>query len=295
MKDRHVKEQLSAYLDGMLTPDEAKHVEAHVRECADCNGVLTELKGMLSWMKAVPHPSPRAGLETRMIARLDAAPQKKRFAPFWVTVSGGLATAMAALLIFVMVRENHLEKPAALEMLRANEAADTAYDFKAPAPMSGVSAAKISLDKAKPAAAPPAEQKKVVAKDADVASLEKMESMGGASRGAALADRMEMPTAKSEFMVRRADAPKKFASWIIRSKKEFDDLGGNTAMPDVDFSKQMIIAVPGHQDIVSEEFINTAQGRTLVIHIKRILPTPAPYHFKVLPSFLGPIQFHNDN
>ncbi|MBM7569022.1 anti-sigma factor family protein [Paenibacillus sacheonensis] len=42
---KHPEEQLSAYLDDELTPDERREIEAHLETCASCQALLEDLAG----------------------------------------------------------------------------------------------------------------------------------------------------------------------------------------------------------------------------------------------------------
>ena len=57
------QEQLSAALDGMLTPDERAALDAHLAGCASCRRELEELRQVRSLLRAVPEPAlPRSFL-----------------------------------------------------------------------------------------------------------------------------------------------------------------------------------------------------------------------------------------
>jgi putative zinc finger protein len=66
-------ERLSEFLDGELAADEQRSVEAHLRECADCAAVLTDLRRVVARAQqagAVPRP-PGADLWSGIAARID--------------------------------------------------------------------------------------------------------------------------------------------------------------------------------------------------------------------------------
>lgn len=108
MNESHVKELLSSYVDRMLSADETTRVEKHLSQCAACQTHLKELKGMLSWMKTVPKPAARAGLDVRLINRIKSNPAPKAgWFRSWRTLSGGVATLAVGLLIFVMMRDQN--------------------------------------------------------------------------------------------------------------------------------------------------------------------------------------------
>lgn len=115
MKENHVQEQLSAYLDRMLSPEENNQVESHLMGCAQCKKVLGELQGMVGWMKSVPKPSMNVGLEARLLSRLDGGGPSQNPIRSWMWLSGGLTTVMVSLLVFVMVRDNHMREQWALD------------------------------------------------------------------------------------------------------------------------------------------------------------------------------------
>jgi putative zinc finger protein len=57
------QEQLSAALDGMLTPDEQAMLDAHLAGCATCSRELEELRQVRSLLRAMPQPAlPRSFL-----------------------------------------------------------------------------------------------------------------------------------------------------------------------------------------------------------------------------------------
>lgn len=57
------QEQLSAALDGTLTPDERAALDAHLAGCASCRRELEELRQVRSLLRAVPEPAlPRSFL-----------------------------------------------------------------------------------------------------------------------------------------------------------------------------------------------------------------------------------------
>jgi anti-sigma factor RsiW len=66
-------DKLSDFLDGELTPDDARAVEAHLRGCAECAAVLEDLKRVVARAReaaAVSRP-PQADLWAGIAARID--------------------------------------------------------------------------------------------------------------------------------------------------------------------------------------------------------------------------------
>jgi hypothetical protein len=111
--------------------------------------------------------------------------------------------------------------------------------------------------------------------------------MNGVTRGASMADRMDMPVAIA-LGARRAAAPKTNEPIIIRNQKDWKK-------GPVDFSKEMVVLVPAGFEVVSKEFVSQPEGRVLVIHLKKIGPRADAQPFIVIPIFKGPVQFYDDN
>lgn len=88
---QHPEEQLSAYLDGALEPDERTGLETHLAACAHCRSRLAELREVGRLLAALPERAPRRSLVPRRI-------------PAWLfpaRLVSGLATGAFAFLFFV--------------------------------------------------------------------------------------------------------------------------------------------------------------------------------------------------
>lgn len=94
---QHLTEQLSAYLDRNLTPEEAATVAEHLAECTECRGTLDDLQAVRSLLRAVPARTPHPSLLPRTLARIDA-PGRRKVPPRWVLAVAGLAASIALLL-----------------------------------------------------------------------------------------------------------------------------------------------------------------------------------------------------
>jgi anti-sigma factor RsiW len=68
---RHVREELTALLDGALDPARRADVEAHLRDCPDCAVRRDRLAAALSALRALPAPpAPSPTFQARFFARL---------------------------------------------------------------------------------------------------------------------------------------------------------------------------------------------------------------------------------
>lgn len=101
---RKVQRELSAYLDGELTPSLRAEVEAHLASCAHCQRELLEMKMLATGVAALPNlkPAPRFLTEVRRkIARGEKPEpwtwQDYAFRPFWLKVP----LEVAALIVII--------------------------------------------------------------------------------------------------------------------------------------------------------------------------------------------------
>ena len=87
-------EELSALLDGELTPEREAGVRAHVAGCAACRAELAALERVDPWLARVAAPAPSARLSDALHARIAAeavAPRRR-----WLARPAALAAWAAA-------------------------------------------------------------------------------------------------------------------------------------------------------------------------------------------------------
>jgi anti-sigma factor RsiW len=85
---------LSDYLDGELAPDERAAVDAHLKECASCTGVLNDLKRVVARARTLDSRGPQADLWPGVGTRITSIGQPRRF-----SFTLGQLAAAAVLLI----------------------------------------------------------------------------------------------------------------------------------------------------------------------------------------------------
>ena len=104
-------EQLSAFLDKQLTPQEQAFFDAHLQSCQRCQGVLGELRRTVALLRAMPQPQlPRsftlpAGISHIQVARLQPQPaQQRRVLRYTLqrTVRAVSSLAAAVAVIFIL-------------------------------------------------------------------------------------------------------------------------------------------------------------------------------------------------
>jgi anti-sigma factor RsiW len=71
-------DQLSDYLDGELSAEERKAVDAHLEGCAECTAVLNDLKRVVTRAASVPPRPPQADLWDGIAARIETDASRSR-------------------------------------------------------------------------------------------------------------------------------------------------------------------------------------------------------------------------
>jgi len=128
---------LTDYVDGSLAPEEAAHIDDHLRNCATCREEVRLATAARHALEAAPAPAPPAGLAEAAIAEAErmaaarapevrslgtSASQRPRpSAPRWLAVAG--AAAAIALIALVVPK---LGQPGTSPASEAAGAADTA-------------------------------------------------------------------------------------------------------------------------------------------------------------------------
>lgn len=94
----HVRDDLSAYLDGALTPARRATVEGHLGGCAGCRAALGELRTTAKLISALPAPAP----SRRLVPAL--APARN-----WLRPLRSLSAVAAATFLFVFMASATLD------------------------------------------------------------------------------------------------------------------------------------------------------------------------------------------
>lgn len=69
--ETHPTERLAERLDGRLTEDECRSVDAHVRTCSTCQDTLAALRAAKQALGQLPRPDMPVGLEARVLRQID--------------------------------------------------------------------------------------------------------------------------------------------------------------------------------------------------------------------------------
>lgn len=146
-----IRPELSAYLDGELTPPQRTDVEAHLASCPRCQQALAELKTLATGVAALPRlvPAPQFLAEVRRkIARGDQPEpmtwQDHLFRPVWLKVP----LEAAALIVIAALLTRLMEVEPAMKVATATRGAEQPLDALAKneppsAPVSDKSAVEI--------------------------------------------------------------------------------------------------------------------------------------------------------
>ena len=124
-----IQPELSAYVDGELTPPQRAEIEAHVASCPRCQRELAELKTLAAGMAALPRlqPAPRFLAEVRRKIARGHGPelvswQDHLFRPFWLKVPlEAAALIVVGMFVVRFVKPMPAGKAATLEMARTEK------------------------------------------------------------------------------------------------------------------------------------------------------------------------------
>ncbi len=70
MECSDVREKLSAYLEGIISPEERQLVDEHIKACGRCNESLADLKKTLEYVRALKEVEPPPWLVQKIMARV---------------------------------------------------------------------------------------------------------------------------------------------------------------------------------------------------------------------------------
>ena len=188
----HPRAQLSAYLDGALSPAERAAVDAHLGSCDDCRARLGELRATARLIASLPSPAP----SRRLVPRTAAVPA-------WLAPLRTLSTLASGLAVFLFIASALLANIGTL----ATSTSTSASQVPAVAPFGGAAAAPAPSNAGRVAAgSAPAPAN---AQDATKAFASASPS-AEASRGEAAAE----PTAHAASEPQSASRPELGSPWV---------------------------------------------------------------------------------
>lgn len=156
MECRDIQKNLSAYLEGLLSPEEKKIVDRHLPSCAKCSASFNELKRAKELLKKLDEVEPPPWLAAKIMARVRKEKEqrasffKKLFFPLHIKVPvqalGVILVAVLALQIYRVVeperRGIHAPSPLAEKKALKEETPEVAAkSAKAPSPYARQNAA----------------------------------------------------------------------------------------------------------------------------------------------------------
>lgn len=112
--DRRWERLLSAYLDGELTPEEMRAVEARLRQDPEAQALYRELAGVQALLQRLPARRSPEDLEDRILREVQRRAERAGRRRWRAVLAGGLAAAAAAVVLLPLVRGE-------LDRLRAAE------------------------------------------------------------------------------------------------------------------------------------------------------------------------------
>jgi anti-sigma factor RsiW len=96
----HPSDQLTAYVDGELTLEEAAEVAAHLAECAHCREVVSDLRAVQTLLRSLSEPSPDPSLLLRARERVESVLARKPRLSRWL-IAGAVSFAVLTFVALV--------------------------------------------------------------------------------------------------------------------------------------------------------------------------------------------------
>ena len=254
---------LSAYVDEMLSEKAKKSFTVHLDSCPECRKALQELELLRELLREFPEKDPGPGFETAILSRVRE--KKTEFVALrsWSRrVSYGL-TGLALLLIVTI----YLQKPVLppqLEVVRSpapegivaeKKKAVSVADQKTPAPEPSSMKAKVTAEM--PAAVSPSISSAV---REEYAAVPEKES-GKAAAPVALRKSAEISTDSAFQLLVIRDKTDWARTWNVQNTGQNLSL----PLPEVDFTKQMVVALPTNQAGRAYKIVKTEEKPDRII------------------------------
>lgn len=286
-----------------------------------------ENEKLTAWMKRVPPPAPRPGLEERLIHRLRESSKKKSPFLVWGTLSGGLATVFAGLLFVFMIRDQRppmapepmLKAQAKNEFAQANEMMDLRQEGKISAELDRLDAPAVKMKEEEVQSRRRSIGIKGVKKSKDEGAfgdgkfLNEKGFKRDASRSVGAAQALNAPTlfwagAISEISEKQFHAVRNEREWAFLWEAVHQNISPLPLLPKVNFPDEMVVAVflgerpsAGYSVWIEREerIVTGSENRLRVIYKTGSPPKDAmtasiltsPYYMKVIPAFTGYVDF----
>lgn len=292
---------LSAYVDGMLPEKSQKTFAGHLDSCPECRKALQELELLRELLREFPEKHPGPGFETAILSRVKEKPEVIALRSWPRRASYGLV-GLALLLIVTL----YLQKPVLppqLDIVRTPAPGHLVAERKKAEPVSKqsipmpakekvVSGSDALADKGTekplaPSVAVP-EMRNQAAAPASSLAEEKLKSEAlpvPRTAGSLAATVPEKEIAKAAAPVLRKiaeiSADQEPQLLVIRNKTEWEKVWNsqNTSqnlslpLPEVDFKKQMVVALPTNQAGRAYKIVKTEEKPDrIIVQYRATLP-----------------------
>jgi Putative zinc-finger len=103
---------LDAFLDGDIQQDERAALEAHIRECAECESLLAREHRLQQTLKARPVPEPTTDVLEQMLSTAVHRGTRQQRSRWWsAAVGGALAAGLAAWMLLGPLQQRPIASP----------------------------------------------------------------------------------------------------------------------------------------------------------------------------------------
>ncbi|MFH2069103.1 MAG: zf-HC2 domain-containing protein [Candidatus Omnitrophota bacterium] len=309
---RKNQELLSAYVDGMLSEKVKKYFTGHLDSCPECQKALQELELLRKLLREFPEKHPGPGFETAILSRVREKSEVTSLRSWLRRVSYGLAGLALLLIVTIYLQKPVL--PPQLEITRTPPSGGLTAERKktdsisrqAPSPAEQSIMFKPDAlpdkDEEKPAAPSAVVSERQVQAPAPSLTEEKLKSeipgvprAGDSLAGSEYAAVPEKETGMTAVALKKAvgiSAGKESQFLVIRNKTDWEKAWNfqNTSqnlslpLPEVDFKKQMVVAIPTNQAGVEYKIVKTEEKPDRIIVQYRIT-LPGQGEAEIIPPY----------
>lgn len=136
------KRNLSAYIDGALSPWFKAAVDAHLAACPDCRAEYDALRAVMDALAALEAPEPRRGLDAAVMDRITREGKGNRLPWF---IPAPLCAAAFGLFIGVFLANGAIMQQADESKIAADDGIMRAMDVFSPSPQGSFSNAYFTM------------------------------------------------------------------------------------------------------------------------------------------------------
>ena len=279
---RKSQKLLSAYVDGMLSEKAKKSFAVHLDSCPECRKALQEMELLCKLLREFPEKDPGLGFETAILSRVREKKTEVVALRSWSRrVSCGLAGLALLLIVTIYLQKpvfppqpEVVQSPAPEGLVAEKKKAVSVADQKTPAPEPSSVEAKVTTEM------PTAVSRSVGSAVREEYAAVPEKEAGKAAAPVALRKSAEISTDSASQLLVIRDKTDWARTWNVQNTSQNLSL----PLPEVDFTKQMVVALPTHQAGRAYKIVKTEEKPDRII-VQYRAASPKKDETGILPPY----------